>query len=89
MSRFDLYANYYDLLYADKNYEAESHYVDTVLREHGAGKNAEILDLGCGTGKHDFSLMQKGYRVTGVDLSPAMIATANKSQGQLYPVHRR
>jgi len=33
-----------------------------------------VLDIGCGTGRHALELARRGYRVTGIDLSEAMIA---------------
>ncbi len=35
-----------------------------------------ILDVGCGTGRHDVELARRGYSVTGIDLSPGMLAQA-------------
>jgi SAM-dependent methyltransferase len=35
-----------------------------------------LLELGCGTGRALIPLAQKGYRVTGVDLSPEMLRLA-------------
>lgn len=35
-----------------------------------------LLDVGCGTGRHAVPLALAGARVTGVDLSPAMLARA-------------
>lgn len=35
-----------------------------------------VLDVACGTGKHAIALAQRGYDVTGVDLSAAMIDRA-------------
>jgi len=41
--------------------------------------NLSILDLGCGTGKHDRKLVEKGARkVVGIDLSNNMINEAMK-----------
>lgn len=37
---------------------------------------ASVVDVGCGTGRHAVSLAARGLRVTGVDLSPAMLARA-------------
>jgi SAM-dependent methyltransferase len=35
-----------------------------------------VIDVGCGTGRHAVPLAARGLRVTGVDLSPAMLARA-------------
>ncbi|WP_406009827.1 class I SAM-dependent methyltransferase [Streptomyces sp. NBC_00637] len=42
------------------------------LPEHGC----DLLDLGCGTGSLSLLAAEQGHRVTGVDLSPAMIDLA-------------
>ena len=38
--------------------------------------NATVLDIGCGTGSLSVVLAGLGYKVTGIDLSPSMIALA-------------
>jgi SAM-dependent methyltransferase len=38
--------------------------------------SSSILDLGCGTGRDALLLQALGYRVTGMDSSPEMVATA-------------
>ena len=47
-----------------------------LLRERGLAPGASILDAGCGTGSLALMLAHEGYRVTGVDFSPEMIARA-------------
>jgi SAM-dependent methyltransferase len=42
---------------------------------------ARIADLGCGTGSVTALLAEAGYEVTGVDLSPAMVAAAKAKVG--------
>jgi SAM-dependent methyltransferase len=37
-----------------------------------------IVEVGCGTGEHCFLLAAKGYAVTGVDMSPTAVSTANE-----------
>lgn len=37
---------------------------------------ADLLDLGCGTGSLSLLAAEQGHRVTGVDLSPAMVERA-------------
>lgn len=76
MSVFFDYSRYYDLLYRDKNYAAEADFIDRVLVEKSGGRAREILNLGCGTGGHDLLLEEKGYKVTGADLSGEMIRIA-------------
>lgn len=38
-----------------------------------------VLDSACGTGMHAIALAGRGYRLTGADLSPAMIAQARRN----------
>jgi len=47
--RFALYARYYDLLYADKDYAGEAAYVAGLIRQRLPGAT-RILELGSGTG---------------------------------------
>lgn len=41
-----------------------------------------ILDLGCGTGRHSIELARRGYAMTGLDLSEAMLDQARKAADQ-------
>ncbi|OIJ86329.1 class I SAM-dependent methyltransferase [Streptomyces colonosanans] len=63
---------------------------DPVVREAWAARleawlpsrPGDLLDLGCGTGSLSLLAAERGYRVTGVDLSPPMVALARaKSAG--------
>jgi 2-polyprenyl-3-methyl-5-hydroxy-6-metoxy-1,4-benzoquinol methylase len=47
-----------------------------LLQERGLAAGASILDAGCGTGSLALMLQAAGFRVTGVDYSPEMIARA-------------
>jgi 2-polyprenyl-3-methyl-5-hydroxy-6-metoxy-1,4-benzoquinol methylase len=53
--------------------------VDFFLSLYALPTKCSILDIGCGTGRHSIELARRGYRVTGLDLSSAMldIARAN------------
>ena len=72
------YADQYDLLYADKDYEAECDSLEQVFHQYGNDPIRTILDLGCGTGNHVFPLSQRGYQVTGVDFSVEMLTQAER-----------
>ncbi len=75
MSTFNRYAQYYDLLYKDKDYAGEVDYIDSLLKELQL-TNDGLLELGCGTAKHAILLSQRGYHVHGVDMSADMIEAA-------------
>jgi SAM-dependent methyltransferase len=75
MSVFGKYSHYYNLLYKDKDYAGEARYIHDIIRQHAPGAQS-VLDLGCGTGRHDFELARLGYEVTGVDMSAEMLAAA-------------
>jgi SAM-dependent methyltransferase len=79
MSVFGGYSRYYDLLYRDKDYAGEAAYVHGLIERHRPG-SVSILDLGCGTGRHDFCLTQLGHELTGVDLSHEMLAVAEREK---------
>ena len=72
---FDTYAAYYDLLYCDKDYTGEALFVKDLLFQQGV-ESGDILELGCGTGKHAHHFAQMGYRIHGVDISPTMVTAA-------------
>jgi SAM-dependent methyltransferase len=75
MNAFGHYSRYYDLLYRDKDYAGEAKFVLAAMERTGLVPS-EILELGCGTGKHAACFAQAGLRVAGVDLSQGMIEQA-------------
>lgn len=75
MSVFGSYSHYYNLLYKDKDYAAEALYVHQLIQKYFPGAKT-VLNLGCGTGNHDFELAKFGYEITGVDMSKEMLAAA-------------
>jgi 2-polyprenyl-3-methyl-5-hydroxy-6-metoxy-1,4-benzoquinol methylase len=77
--RHDAYhgvAGHYDLHGWDWYARAFGARLAALLRERGLTAGASILDAGCGTGSLALMLAREGYRVTGVDLSPGMLACA-------------
>jgi SAM-dependent methyltransferase len=53
--------------------------VDFLIETLRLAPGARILDIGCGTGRHSVELARRGYAMTGVDLSPGMLAEARKA----------
>lgn len=50
--------------------------VDGLATLLGPADGKLVLDLGCGYGRHGMSLLQHGYRVVGLDLSPPLLRHA-------------
>lgn len=86
MSTFEQYARYYDLLYGDKDYDAEAGFVADLIRQQSPEAKS-FLEFGCGTGLHALALARRGYNVAGIDLSQNMVERARKRlvDAQLSP----
>ncbi len=89
MSQFDLYAAYYDLLYQDKDYATEVDYIERLIKKHNGKEQSTILELGSGTGGHAFHLAEHNWQVTGIDLSPKMVDSANKHKDSVSEVIKK
>src|SRR3954449_5475571 len=77
---YDATAPFYDDFTAHHDYDGWIGSLEALALEHGlAGRR--ILDAGCGTGKSSEPFVRRGYRVTGCDVSAAMLARARKRLG--------
>jgi SAM-dependent methyltransferase len=72
------YARYYDLLYRDKDYTAETDYVVRTLRAAIPSAHS-ILEFGSGTGRHGRLLASRGFDVCGIERSSDMVVLANST----------
>ena len=83
---YEAYENRYQAIH-QKGYQWSSSLPTPIVREmmtkYGIGRDASILEEGCGEGRDAGNLMQEGYRVTAADLSPSAIAYCQKT----YPEH--
>ncbi len=89
---FGLYAEVYDLLYADKDYAAEAAFVAGLLQQFLGRPAAQtrVVDLACGTGRHVMELAALGHRMTGSDISSQMVSLAKAAaakRGLPIPFH--
>jgi SAM-dependent methyltransferase len=78
---FNHYAKYYNLLYKDKNYQEEVDFIKRIITDESP-QASTILDLGCGTGRHDLLFVERGFSVMGVDLSEQMISIAGMNRNE-------
>ena len=92
MSEEQLYrnfANYYDKIYSEVDYEGEVNFIKWAVNKHKTSSSNFLMDVACGTGTHVEKLMDN-FNVTGVDISPQMleiaikkVPTANFIQGDM------
>lgn len=76
---FGKFAQYYDAIYSDKNYQQECELVQRII----GGSPQTILDLGSGTGSHSLILAEMGFDITGLDASETALDIARaKSRGR-------
>ena len=73
---YDLHAESYDALITDSVYSWVEAIDDRMRKEGKAG--VSILDVGCGTGRHARALIERGYEVSLMDASPALLAIAKR-----------
>lgn len=67
-----------------KDLEKEtSREVEAILRMMDLKPKAKILDLCCGYGRHSIEFAQRGFQVTGYDLSDFFIDKAKKDSAEL------
>ena len=69
---FEKYAQYYDLLYQDKDYQEETEYILSLLKKYHP-KPEKILEFGSGSGLHGRLLTNAGLKVSGIERSQQMI----------------
>lgn len=83
MDNFNLYSQYYDLLYKEKDYKAEAEYVVKALRTINPSTST-IIELGSGTGNHAQYLSEQGFKVLGVEKSGDMVSIAKEKNIKNY-----
>ena len=66
---------YYDRIYWWKDYDQEVGFLVKAFRRYGI-RGRRVLEVACGTGNHTKLLVERGYVVTGVDISDDMLRVA-------------
>ena len=73
---FDLAADFYDKY--RPNYPKEV--FEWLIKATKLSTNAKVLEIGCGTGQATFSLLDAGFKIQALDISPKMIAILKKKK---------
>jgi ubiquinone/menaquinone biosynthesis C-methylase UbiE len=79
------YSENYDIIYADKDYDAEASYLERLIRRFGNKQVHRILELGCGTGSYTVRLAKAGRRIVAVDRSEDMLRAARAKAASSLP----
>lgn len=72
---FNLYSKYYDLLYKNKDYNAEVNYISDCIKKNSSNTKT-IIEFGSGTGGHGLILQKIGYDIYGLERSRQMVEEA-------------
>jgi SAM-dependent methyltransferase len=83
---YETYAPVYDVFTAHYDYEAWLRDLRTALAPHGL-RGRRLLDVGCGTGKSFMPMLERGWEVTGCDISPSMLERARTKAGGETELH--
>ncbi len=71
-------AKYYDLIYSWKDYKLESKKIKELIKKYKNSEGKELLDVGCGTGKH-LEYLKDEFNCTGSDLNTEMLDVAKEN----------
>lgn len=71
---------YYHQLYFKRDENEAASFIDKLIALLQPPPVSSMLDVACGKGRHSIHLAQKGYDVTGIDLSEDSIAEAKESE---------
>ncbi|HEX2909737.1 MAG TPA: class I SAM-dependent methyltransferase [Chloroflexia bacterium] len=55
-----------------------------LLLENGAKPGQRVIDAGCGNGLYSLALAKNGFRATGVDFAPGVLASAQRKAEQQH-----
>jgi ubiquinone/menaquinone biosynthesis C-methylase UbiE len=82
---FSKTAQYYDRIYAFKDYQAEADRLTTIIEENLRSDGRRLLDVACGTGGH-IAYLKERFQVEGLDISQEFLEIARREHPDV-PFH--
>ena len=80
MSKPDWYKHGWSLDVKNQSWtEDTENQVEFIIKALGLAGGERILDLACGYGRHALALARRGFRVTGVDITPDYVEDAARN----------
>lgn len=86
LREYEAFAPFYDAFTAGSNYGRWTEHVLELAGPLGL-RGRTLLDLACGTGKSFLPFLERGFEVTGCDLSGAMLAEAARKAPEATLLH--
>ncbi|WKK77470.2 class I SAM-dependent methyltransferase [Marivirga salinae] len=78
---------YYHILYKNRDDKEAKFFLTNLLNHLKIPKEAKLLDVACGSGRHSIFLNKKGFEVEGIDLSERNIALAKVHDNEKLQFH--
>jgi SAM-dependent methyltransferase len=79
---------YYHQLYFNRDQQEAAAFIDKLINYLQPSPASRILDVACGKGRHSIHLANKGFDVTGIDLSEYSISEALKFESSNLHFYR-
>jgi SAM-dependent methyltransferase len=73
-------STYYHKLYFDRDDDEAQKFIKRLLEKLQPLNGSRMLDVACGKGRHSRFLAEKGFDVTGIDISPDSITEAKQNE---------
>ena len=80
-------STYYHLLYRERDISEAAEFIAKLIDHFELDNTHHVVDLACGKGRHARMMSEKGLKVTGLDISPASIAFANRFKVENLTFH--
>ncbi|MGJ3234318.1 class I SAM-dependent DNA methyltransferase [Marivirga sp.] len=78
---------FYHILYKNRDEKEAQFFLSNLLKYLEIPKDAKLLDVACGSGRHSIFLNKQGYKVEGIDISKRNIEMAKKHENDELHFH--